>query len=373
MCNVAPNSEQANILRRVKVFIIDEASMIPCYALDAIDRCLCDIMSTDTLFGGQILLLAGDFRQILPVVSRSPTPVLESCIKRSNLWHRFHQMRLTQNMRPHQNEEEFFPWLLQLGYDELSSTLNDVPVDSVDIPVNFAVIIHWLKICSTDAQMWEWNIELAYGLQTDCLALNEEVLNMLPSELKTYFSIDSFTCNNKEEAQNYPMDFIKFLTPSGMPPQHPNLKVGAIVMLLQNFSINQRLYNGIHMKIHRLHENFVEASLLTGSHRGSIVLISRRKSNPTDINMLFTFNRTHFPLRPSYSMAINKAQGQTFDKVGIHLQQPVFTHGQLYVVFPRARALQNVRIKVMSLNKEGRQSQRHRIIFTRNVVYKEAL
>ena len=108
VCNVAPNSAQANILRRIKVFIIDEASMIPCYALDAIDRCLSDIMSSDTLFGGKILLLAGDFRQILPVVPRSPpTAVLESSLKRSNLWQRFHQMRLTQNMRTHQNEEEF--------------------------------------------------------------------------------------------------------------------------------------------------------------------------------------------------------------------------------------------------------------------------
>ncbi|XP_076038426.1 uncharacterized protein LOC143023700 [Oratosquilla oratoria] len=43
-CNIPPNSDQANILRQVKVFIIDEASMIPRYALNAIDNCLQDIM-----------------------------------------------------------------------------------------------------------------------------------------------------------------------------------------------------------------------------------------------------------------------------------------------------------------------------------------
>ncbi|XP_076067755.1 uncharacterized protein LOC143040562 [Oratosquilla oratoria] len=37
-CNIPPNSDQANILRQVKVFIIDEASMIPRYALNAIDN-----------------------------------------------------------------------------------------------------------------------------------------------------------------------------------------------------------------------------------------------------------------------------------------------------------------------------------------------
>jgi len=35
---------------------------------DALDRTLRDIMETNKVFGGKVLLLAGDFRQILPVV-----------------------------------------------------------------------------------------------------------------------------------------------------------------------------------------------------------------------------------------------------------------------------------------------------------------
>ena len=32
-------------------------------------------------------------------------------------------------------------------------------------------------------------------------------------------------------------------------------------------------------------------------------------------------------------MTVNKAQGQTFERVGIYLPSPVFSHGQLYVAF----------------------------------------
>ena len=34
-------------------------------------------------------------------------------------------------------------------------------------------------------------------------------------------------------------------------------------------------------------------------------------------------------------MTINKYQGQTFKQVGIYFDQPIFTHGELYVAFSR--------------------------------------
>lgn len=45
-------------------------------------------------------------------------------------------------------------------------------------------------------------------------------------------------------------------------------------------------------------------------------------------------------------MTINKAQGQTFKKIGIYLMDPVFGHGQLYVAFSRVRSLACVKVKL---------------------------
>ena len=44
--------------------------MAPKYAMELVDRTLCDIMDNDLPFGGKIIVLGGDFRQLLPVKNR---------------------------------------------------------------------------------------------------------------------------------------------------------------------------------------------------------------------------------------------------------------------------------------------------------------
>ena len=57
------------------------------------------------------------------------------------------------------------------------------------------------------------------------------------------------------------------------------------------------------------------------------------------------FNRLQFPIRPSFAMSINKAQGQTLGRVGIALcLQEVFSHGQLYTAFSRVRKMEFIRV-----------------------------
>uniref|UniRef100_A0A0L8IF91 DNA helicase Pif1-like 2B domain-containing protein n=1 Tax=Octopus bimaculoides TaxID=37653 RepID=A0A0L8IF91_OCTBM len=109
---------------------------------------------------------------------------------------------------------------------------------------------------------------------------------MISRALKLYLSTDSVSCNNEDEVQNYPFEFISSPTPS----------VRDIVMLLRNLSISQGVCNRTRMKVQILHENCVEASLVTGSNRGRIVLISRIKLSPSDANIPFTLNRLQFPL-----------------------------------------------------------------------------
>lgn len=56
------------------------------------------------------------------------------------------------------------------------------------------------------------------------------------------------------------------------------------------------------------------------------------------------FHRLQFPIIPAYSGTFNKCQGCTFEKIGIDLTQPCFSHGQLYVALSRARNFDSITV-----------------------------
>ena len=195
-------------------------------------------------------------------------------------------------------------------------------------------------------------------------------MDQLPGQVKTYNSIDSVVSDSQEEIELYPLEFINSLTPSGMPPHVLNLKVGGIVMLLRNLSLKDGLCNGTRLIVRNLRDNVIDCEILTGVNAGDRVLIPRVSLWPNDTNLPFQIKRIQFPLRLSYALTINKAQGQTFEKVGIYLRRPCFSHGQLYVAFSRARSFRAIKLKVCGLLEQGYVGEK---CFTKNVVYRQVL
>ena len=91
--------------------------MIPTHALNTIDRCLQDITGNNACFGGNVMLLGVDFRQVLPVVPCATEAVfIDTCLKRSILWQHFQQIKLTQNMCTSQGEQEFLNGLTKTSF-----------------------------------------------------------------------------------------------------------------------------------------------------------------------------------------------------------------------------------------------------------------
>ena len=123
---IALNSSRAKLIEKAKIIIWDEAPMAPLHALNAVDRILRKIMKNENLpFGGKVVLLGGDFRQVTPVISHaSKTKIIENSIKSSLIWNSFKIMKLTINMRTGISEIVYSKWLLKLGDGNLKVIIN---------------------------------------------------------------------------------------------------------------------------------------------------------------------------------------------------------------------------------------------------------
>ncbi|CAJ2637132.1 unnamed protein product [Trifolium pratense] len=153
-CGIKWKSVRAELLRKTKLIIWDEAPMMHRFCFEAFDRTMRDIMSSvnpeanTKPFGGMTVVLGGDFRQILPVVRKgNRQDIISSTVNSSDLWSYCRVLRLTKNMRlgssTIQSEEEeiknFADWILSIGNGETGpdengdkifvSRLNLIPSD----------------------------------------------------------------------------------------------------------------------------------------------------------------------------------------------------------------------------------------------------
>ena len=97
---------------------------------------------------------------------------------------------------------------------------------------------------------------------------------------------------------------------------------------------------------------------------------------PKLADLPFVRSRRQFPVRLAWAMTINKAQGQSLEKAGIALPEPVFAHGQLYVALSRVGAFNNVKVLIAQGPGQGVFSGDADIpdgAYTENVVWLEAL
>ncbi|MCO5549359.1 hypothetical protein L7F22_002829 [Adiantum nelumboides] len=107
-------------------------------AFEAFDRTLQDIMCSSKLFGGKVLLLGGDFRQILPVVPKgSRVNIVDATLCCSYLWPQVIVLRLFDNMQMRGDDIAdiaYRKWLMDIGNGTLTSHEDDtmaIPSDMV--------------------------------------------------------------------------------------------------------------------------------------------------------------------------------------------------------------------------------------------------
>ena len=271
-CRIPAQSALADLIRRCKVIVWDEAPMASRYVLEAVERSIRDITQNAAVFGGKIVVLGGDFRQVLPVIARGTTgQIINACIKKSLIWRHVIVKRLTINERvrrcsnhhPLQSSNDstllaaYAEFLLSVGEGRLPK------IPSSNREENLAILPPFItfKQGSTETDLIDWcygsftaansgdldpttitSTAILTPTNTDSLELNQQVLNNFPGEEKEYHATDSVAI--EDDPILYSQEFLNEVCISGLPPAKLKLKVNCPIILLRNLNIAGGLCNG---------------------------------------------------------------------------------------------------------------------------------
>ncbi len=101
------NSPQVALMRAAHLIVWDEAPMAHKHVFETVNRTFQHVMGVvdptlkDMFFGGKVVVMGGDFKQILHVVPwGTRSQIVDASLKRSTvLWHRVKVRQLHENMR----------------------------------------------------------------------------------------------------------------------------------------------------------------------------------------------------------------------------------------------------------------------------------
>ena len=386
--NIRKNSNVAKMIYECEVIIFDEAAMLNRLIPECIDRYCKTLMSSPALFGGKKIIMGGDFRQVLPVIKREGRAgVVNKCLKKSYLWNSFVKLKLTVNQRLRgSGADEYQRFLLSVG-EGRASTQSDTSDDVVILPDDIV-----FKANEDQTESLHSFVDYIYPeLTNDEECLNEDIERMKAILTPKNSSVDEINAIALKKLQgdivqlessdelmdgdgmtcNIPVEYLNSVQVSGLPPHLLQLKKSAPVMLLRNVNYLFGLANGTRLEVLNITRRCLTLRVKSGTCINDKVVLPRIDLIPTDTNLPFDFKRRQFPIKLAYAMTINKAQGQSLERVGIYLPSPCFSHGQLYVALSRASNPQEV--KVLVSNIDGQQGMLGNKTFTKNVVYREVI
>lgn len=394
----------AKLITEARMIVWDEAPMTHRRVFECVDRSLKDLMKKQDprnekqLFGGKIVVLGGDFRQIPPVIRRGyREETVASSIKRSSIWREIIPIKLTINMRLLRNsrtsdfdETDFAKWLLSVGEGSIEGISSDHGIHTQiqllsDIVMNPGSTVQELinRIYPDLSKRVHDFIsdprsnELAIFLSDRMIMctkndevhwINTMITDSIPTTTWHLDSSDTIIDDNSSQGFTgiISPEFLHGLDSSSLPPHRLTLKVGCPVIMLRNMSPDDGLCNGTRLIVTHISRFNITATIINGPFAGNNHHIPRIPNCTTDLDVPFKLCRRQFPLRPAFAMTVNKSQGQTLQCAGLYLKTPVFSHGQLYVALSRTTTRKSLHV----LLEENNSASYGKTI---NVVYPEIL
>ncbi|OXA43032.1 ATP-dependent DNA helicase pif1 [Folsomia candida] len=280
-------------LEGVKLFIIDEISMVSVKQLYDIDQRLRQIYETAEPFGGKSFVVVGHLRQLPPIggsyVFKPPTHIPRGAVVGNHLWELFQLYELTEIMR--QRDE----W-------EFCKALNNMAEGIMDED-DIALIKS--REVTPQNQPPDTGIRL-YKTNAECQEYNSEVHAKLSSDGAMSTAHDKIQGSASEADKKRLLEYATTLTAQqsdGLPYQ-TYLKVGAEYFVGTNVDVQDGLFNvRASTRPYQVRKNIDE----------ELVAVDRitRNLSKTGRHQGLQIIRTQIPLVPANGTTIAKSQGST--------------------------------------------------------------
>lgn len=354
-----PRSQRAELLRKVSLMIVDEGSMMDRKLFEMSMAILGDLRcsspdgagaSDRPRFGGLIILVAMDYKQLLPVVpSRKYVEdedgngryvnisLLDHLLWASRLWEHVTVLRMSIQVR--QSGDPAFRTLLKELATGTFPRASKLPLTST---ASRTSAYGWLWRWFTTARKEDVRLDRLILCSTNALVdeHNNEALDAFPGEKLNFYSatrVEHHASGSERQANPIREYVLPEMThnfcPTGVPAHKLVLKIGAPLMVIRNV-VHPKIVNGKLFVLKRSTTRALYVESVDGDERETFVLHR--------IKFQFNFHgvkitRMQFPVRLAFAGTVHKAQGQTLAKVVVDLRSNYFSPGQLYVALSRVR------------------------------------
>ena len=315
-------SRNGAVMRKLKLLVIDEVSMVRSDMMWAIDQSLrVNRGRPREAFGGLRLVMFGDLHQLPPIVQEG-------------------------EVQAHLENEHGGPFFFSVGALREGAGTFRIELTHV-FRQREGVLLDVLN-----------RMRDGSARQEDLAALNERV-----SPIRTLAEGDPYVIltPTNAAASRINLAFLNALPGEarqynatttgefgqGAQPTDPALvlKPGAKVIMLRN-DADRRWVNGTLARVTRLEETSICVDIAGREHEIEPVSWENRRYayDQTAAKIVETVAGTfkQLPVRLAWALTIHKSQGLTFDKVYIDLGRGTFAHGQAYVALSRCRTLEGL-------------------------------
>jgi len=325
------SEEKLNLFRNLELLVIDEASMVACHTVDAIDLILKSKRRRHREpFGGVQVLFIGDLHQLQPVV-------------KNHEW---------EFLKHYYSSIFFFDSLVLQEHVPVMIELKEIFRQKDN---TFVEVLNGIRNNSLTVEQFDL---LNSRLQRDFIPDDDDGYIFLTTHNSQADRINKAKLQRSESqpkiyAAEIDGDFPEFQYPA---EANLEMKEGAQVMFLKNDTEEKKYFNGKIGVITKLSDNSIKVKC-----KGENFEIDVKKYEWKNIRYGVNHDTrevteeelgsfTQYPLRLAWAITIHKSQGLTFDKVMIDAVN-AFANGQVYVALSRCTRLEGL-ILTSPVNRE---------------------